>query len=211
MCKEFPDWCHQCTENYCNDATAQRHYRSCRERDNVQPCTEDEEEEWGNFEGIGYEDEPEEEMMLLSGARQKMESSGVKEGPKAYSLPMIEEFSCFQCHSLDFFDKTCDEDVRYLRPTPCAHLYGSRPSSCYTLIHRGWMSLERGCGSELDQYTYKTCDTDLFAECKLCAESGCNNEDMTEVLRLKANKTSTTTAEPVQSKTRGPTSGPTKK
>lgn len=209
LCSEYPDWCQHCTDNYCNDAPVKRHYRSCQQVDFVQPCTE--EKEWGSFEGIGYEEEPE-EMMLLSGASQKGESSGRNQGPKAYSLPVIEEFSCYQCHSLDFFDKTCDEDVRYLRPLPCAHLYGTRPASCYTLIHRGWKSLERGCGSELDQYTYKTCDTDLFAECKLCADSGCNNDDMTELLQLKANRPGTKSEpEPARATTRIPSTGSTKK
>lgn len=117
-------------------------------------------------------------------------------GTAAIKLPIIEEFSCYQCHSDDFFDKTCDEDVRYLKPVPCAYLYGSRPTSCYILIHRGWRSLERGCGSELDKYTYATCDTDLFAECKICATSGCNGQDMTEVLAAKKNQTAKATPKP---------------
>lgn len=117
------------------------------------------------------------EILLLSA---DPESTRTK---RSTALQENVQFSCYQCHSEDPFDKSCDEDVRYLEPTSCAYLYGSRPASCYVLIHRGWKSMERGCGTELDQYMYAACDTDLFAECKLCTGSGCNNQDMTDVLK----------------------------
>lgn len=183
LCLDHPDWCHRCTGNYCNDGQAHLYLRSCRDTGNVEPC--DANPSYAYFDG--YEDEDTPEMMLLS--RQGPHPFGKK--PKKPSvlvqpdLPEIVEFSCYQCNSGIFLDQSCDQDVRYLHPTACAYLYGSRPSSCYILIHRGWQTLERGCANQLDKYTYASCDTDLFAECKICSTSGCNKQDMTGILGIK--------------------------
>lgn len=178
MCHQHKDWCRHCTENYCNDWPGQVHLRSCRETGNVEPCAVD--LRGGHHDGYAY-DEPLRLMPLSADSwRAATPTSSLNT-----NLPEIKEFSCYQCHSTDFFDQSCDEDVRYLDPVPCAYLYGSRPASCYILIHRGWKTLERGCGNELDKFTYASCDTDLFAECKICATSGCNDQDMKAILKSK--------------------------
>lgn len=178
LCLDHPNWCHRCTKNYCNDGQAHVYLRSCRDTGNVEPC--DPNPSYAYFDG--YEDEDTPEMMLLSKRGLTPNPFGdesttprLVDQPK---LPEIVAFSCYQCNSNNFLDQSCDEDVRYMQPTACAYLYGSRPSSCYILIHRGWQTLERGCGSQLDRYTYASCDTDLFAECKICMTSGCNKQDM---------------------------------
>lgn len=184
MCEEFEHLCVRCSESYCNDEPANAEAPRCDGTDGFEHCVANPidpyEEEGFVYEGheqdLSWNDES--GSLLLKQADPKFQGA----------LPVVEEFSCYQCHSQDIFDQSCDEDVRYLKPKPCAYLYGSRPTSCYILVHRGWTSLERGCGSSLDKFTYASCDSDLFAECKICATSGCNNVDMRNMV-TKVNAT----------------------
>lgn len=181
LCEHHKQWCVRCDSNYCNDAPAHHYLPTCSETRNVQPCEKDFLDPYADGEGYnGMEADltPFSQYTRTSSSKDTRQST--TEGTKD------QVFSCYQCHSDNFYQQTCDEDVRYLEPLPCPYLYGSRPSSCYILIHRGWMSLSRGCGSELDKYTYATCDTDLFAECSICASTGCNNRDMKGKLHKKS-------------------------
>lgn len=170
LCRQNENLCHFCSTNYCNDhVLVNTPIPICS---GLESCISEPFDPYEDPEFVYNGDETD---LTTSGGGITIETNSDSESSK--------EFSCYQCHSEDLFSQSCDEDVRYLEPQPCAYLYDPRPSSCYILLHRGWLTMERGCSSVLDQYTFESCDSDLFAECKICSKSGCNDLDMRNMLK----------------------------
>lgn len=178
LCRQNENLCHHCSTSYCNDALAKAQRPDCDGTRSFESCAIQPVDPYSDPEFVYHGNEAD-----LTTARGAPGGSLTLDTYSDGDSPTLKEFSCYQCHSEDWFSQSCDEDVRYLEPEPCAYLYGSRPSSCYILLHRGWLTLERGCSSALDKYTFESCDSDLFAECKICSKSGCNNLDMRNMLK----------------------------